>query len=459
MAPAAGPLNPMALPPAIAMRMFMQDPAKYGALVAGPEGWQTAVRATGGDVGAAQRLLTQKLVKEGVLEARPGGMLMGKNPDGTTFTIRNPALPSGMEPTYDANGNVIAAHMIPGVAQGEMTMAGATEYGKEAGGIHEIERGSGRTVPQVGVAGLPGAGSPGQLPPGLTGAPGGYTAPQFFPPHTQGPPGAGGAAGAAGGAAGPADGSGPAGADASSWWPGMPKLPVDNSIGGPSNFQEAVNKGRAEQYLKQSQQMGLEADTADQKLEYSTELLRNLPQSFTGPNASGVAGFWNTLNQIPGLRALVPKDATQDAAGTQIAIKNLVNQAIQGARAIYGPRMAQSEVMLQKNEASPSITMGIQAIYALQRQEDAKSAYFIQRKNDYEKYISQGGDPNRFEGAYQRRFPLSTFASQYAQRNAAVYQPPKMVAPPAAIERLRQHPELQGDFVQQFGYLPPDFRK
>lgn len=439
----------MGLPPALAMRMFMHDPAKYGELVAGPEGWRTAMMATGGDAGQAQRLIVGKLVKEGTLDARPGGMLMGKNPDGTPFTIRNPSLPSGVEPNFDANGRVVSAGLIPGVAGAEAVMAGAGAYGKEQGELHEIPTASGRTRPQIGVSGIPGAGAPGELPPGLTGAPGGPGAgaapPQYFP--------------AAGGGGGGRSGAGGAQNGADAWWPNMPKIPEDNSIGEPSTFAHGVNELRAKQYGEHVKQMGLEADTADQKLEYSTELLRNLPASFTGPQAHGTAAFWNAVNQVPGIRALVPKGATEDAAGTNIVIKNLVNQAIQGARAIYGPRMAQSEVMLQKNEASPSITMGIQAIYALQRQEDAKSAYFIQRKNDFDRYSEQGGDPLRFEGAYQRKFPLAKFASAYAERNAALYNPPKEVAPPAMVQDVIAHPEHKADFIARYGYLPPEMRQ
>lgn len=444
-----GSLNPMGLPPALAMRMFAHDPSKYGELVAGPEGWRTAMMATGGDTAAAQRLIVAKMVKEGTLDVRPGGMLLGKNPDGTTFQLRNPTLPSGVEPDFGPGGTVTGAHLIPGVAQAESVIAGAGEYGKEQGKLQEIPTGSGHTRPQIGVQGVAGAGAPGQLPPGLTGAPaapGGPPAgPQYFPPRAPLP-----GAGAAPGGGGQGD---------TSWWPKMPKIPEDNSLGEPSTFQHTVNETRGKIYADHVKQLGLEADTADQKLEYSTELLRNLPQAFTGPQASGTASFWNAVSQVPGVKALLPKEYTQDAAGTNIVIKNLVNQAIQGARAIYGPRMAQSEVMLQKNEASPSITMGIQAIYALQRQEDAKSAYFIQRKNDFDKYSEQGGDPIRFEGAYQTKFPLAKFASAYAERNAPLYQPPKQIASPAAVQMLLKNPDLRGHFVEKYGYLPPEMRQ
>lgn len=444
-------MNPMGLPPALALKMFRDNPAQYGALVAGPDGWRTAVMAAGGNVGVAQRMVLSKMVKEGTLEARPGGMLMGQNPDGTKFTIRNPNLAQGQEPDYDAAGNVVGVHLLPGVAGATATEAGAQAFGKESGELHELPTQSGGTRPQIGVAGVPGAGAGGTLPPNLGGAPPGGP-PQYFPPQTpMALPG--------GGPAGPAGAGGPHGSEPGSWWPNMPKVPVDNSLGDPSTFNHGKNELRAKVYGDQVKQLGLEADTADQKLEYSTELLRNLPNSFTGPNASGIASFWNTVNQIPGIRSLIPASVTQDAAGTQIAVKNLVNQAIQGARAIYGPRMAQSEVMLQKNEASPSATMGIQAIYALQRQEDAKSAYFIQRKKDFDRYDSEGGDPLRFEGSYQSRFPLSKFATQYAERNAPIYQPPKQVAPPAAVQALLQNPDLRGHFVEKYGYLPPDLRQ
>lgn len=257
-----------------------------------------------------------------------------------------------------------------------------------------------------------------------------------------------------------------------SWWPDMPisRAAQMPAYGGLDPKQDMDLKLEREHAAKLGTQYGLEADTANQKLEYSAELLRHLPQAFTGPQAQGTATFWNAVAQVPWVQKFIPKGITQDAAGTQIAVKNLVNQAIQGARALYGSKMAAVEVMLQKNEASPSITMGLQAIYALQRQEDAKSAYFIQRANDWGRFDSANGNPWRFEAAYARRFPLANFAQQYAERNAGVYQIPHpgRSARPEQVQDLLEAPDApdpktgrtrRQDFEAWFGNLPPELRR
>jgi hypothetical protein len=456
--PAAGgggssPMNPVGLPPALAFQMWMKDPSKYGELIAGTPEWRNALQATNGNVPMAQRMLYAQLQKSGAIDLRASGEALIPDGRGGYTRIRNPNLPQGVEPVYGPNGEIRGASMIPGVPEAEETMSGAGARGKAENSINTLPTGvPGQTREQFGLGGIPGA-------PGAAGAPGGGTGrpvPQYFPPT--GPSGApgGGPGGPPGLPGGPTGGaSGP------DWWPGMPRVQNQEHIGYTAgDYQEKLADLRAKKAGDYITQFGLESDTADQKLEYSAELLRNLPQAFTGPQAQSATGFWNAVAQIPGIRDLPGiKDATHDAAGTNIAVKNLVNQAIQGARAIYGPRMAQSEVMLQKNEASPSITMGMQAILALQRQEDAKSAYFVQRKQDFDNFMAQGGDPLRFEGAYQHRFPLASFASQYAARNAPVYQVPKEVAPPAMVQHLVAHPETRNDFVARYGYLPPDVRQ
>lgn len=437
-------LNPLGLNPALASMILVRDPAKYAELQMGTPEYRNALAAAGGNSDVARHLMLQKAIKDGTIELRPGGEAYMPNPQGgPPISIKNPNLPSGMSFIRDAQGNP-QPYTLPGVLDYEQRLQTATTLGKEQGEIHEVERG-GRTVPQVGLAGI--AGAPGEgAPPGGGGPGPGAGGPSYFP--QQAPGGAPGGAGYAG----PAD---------RSWWPDMPqsKAAVMPAYGGLSAKQEIDLKLQREAAAKMSGQFGLEADTASQKLEYSAELLRNLPQSFTGPQAQGTATFWNTVAQVPWLKKFIPQGVQQDAAGTQIAVKNLVNQAIQGARAIYGPRMAQSEVMLQKNEASPSITMGIQAIYALQRQEDAKSAYFVQRANDFSRFDDANGDPLKFEGAYSRRFPLQTFAREYAERNAPLYQIPKETMTPESIKLLQAHPEMRQQAIDRFGYLPPDFRQ
>lgn len=472
-------LNPLGLNPMLASMILIRDPMKYAELQMGTPEWRNALAATGGNIEAARTLLLQKAMKDGTIELRPGGEalvpeLMGGVPTGGTTSYKNPNLPQGMSFIRGPHGEPIP-YQLPGVLSFEQAQQYATRLGQEQAELHDVERG-GRKITQFGLQGIPGAPAqptglpPGSLGPGMPGAtgpmpggamppspapaaPGGAAAPQqtYFPAPPAGGIG-GGAAALGGGAAAHAD---------RSWWPDMPlsKAAQMPAYGGLDPKQDMDLKLEREHAAKLGTQYGLEADTSNQKLEYSSELLRALPRAFTGPQAQGTAQFWNAVAQVPWVAKFLPKNLTQDAAGTQIAVKNLVNQAIQGARALYGSKMAAVEVMLQKNEASPSITQGIQAIYALQRQEDAKSAYFIQRANDWGKFDNANGNPWRFEAAYARRFPLANFAHDYAERNAGVYQLPRRVAPPAMVQDLMQDPEHRSsDFLAHYGYLPPEMR-
>jgi hypothetical protein len=86
--------------------------------------------------------------------------------------------------------------------------------------------------------------------------------------------------------------------------------------------------------------------------------------------------------------------------------------------------MTANEVMLQKNEASPSVATSKDAIRSLISQDNARNAYFKQRAADYGKYIQNGGDPNRFESWYSTKFPLQAFAQNYAKSQPATPDEP-----------------------------------
>jgi hypothetical protein len=188
-----------------------------------------------------------------------------------------------------------------------------------------------------------------------------------------------------------------------------------------------------------SKQFGDEADIAGQKMNYNNEALKVLPAAETGP----LSNFF-TENRAKLLEWGVPASAIPGAGKvtpTFILNKNLLNSALQGARQIYGARMTANEVMLQKNEASPSVATSQAAIRSLIQQDNAKNAYFQQRSQDFSRYMAQGGDPTQFKGWYSKAFPLQKFALRYS-------------TPKPALAQLQAHPEQAPFFKQKFGWLP-----
>ena len=194
-------------------------------------------------------------------------------------------------------------------------------------------------------------------------------------------------------------------------WASMPKLNIPNELGGANDFTKGVLKGAADKHTELSSKYGAESDLADQQLNYYDEAMKSLPNAEVGPisdwmteNRAKLAEWGVSKDLIPGSGKVTP---------TFTLNKNLLNAALQGAKQTYGARMTSSEVMLQKNEASPSVKTSRDAIASLIGQAKARISYQKQRADDYGTYIQKGGDPNRFEGWYSSKFPLTDFARKY----------------------------------------------
>lgn len=409
------PYNPQGLPPAVMMRLYQSDPAKYAAMIAGPESVQLGKMA--GYTGP--QAATAAFNKSQSLDARPGGAIY--LPDGRI--IRNPTLPAGMEPTtYDAQGNPQGAQNIPGVVPAMGAQKGMETASQQQNTPRMIPQGGG--VEKLGYPPTPPA-LQNQQPPGQQGKYFGSAPPA--PPMPQAPPSARAPAPGQPGAQEP-------------WLQNVPKLQVPSTPGSTTDaFHQKLLTDAAARHSELTEKFGNEADLADQKLQYNAQAMKYLAGAETGPSSNWLTEHRANLQEWGVPDALIP--GSGKTTDTMELNKNLKQSALQGARSIFGSRMTQMEVKLQHDELSPSTSMTKDAIGSLVQQDNIKANYAKQRANDYGQYVTAGGDPMQFERYYASKRPLTRFAAQYT-------------TPPAALDRLKQRPETLPDFKTQFGWDP-----
>lgn len=361
---------------------------------------QTEMRAAGIDPGSQLgRQIAQSALSKSLYIApnavRPGTVLT----DASTHAVvaNNPDAAAGSQNIYGDPNN-------PGIATSQAPIAGGIEAvaaGKGAAKAGEVS--NEYTILPTSGGGSRVVGGP------HTGIQGG----QYFPLNgPQNAPAANPVAHPATGGAIP-DAKGP--------WSSIPKLTVPNELGGANDFTKGVLKGAADKHTELASKYGAESDLADQQLNYYDEALKSLPNAEVGPISD-----WMTENRAKLSEWGVPKDmipGSGKVTPTFTLNKNLLNAALQGAKQTYGARMTSSEVMLQKNEASPSVKTTRDAIASLIGQAKARIAYQKQRSDDYGTYIQKGGDPNRFEGWYSSKFPLTDFARKYESANPVSASP------------------------------------
>jgi hypothetical protein len=430
----------------------MEKPEEYAKLRMGPNDWQTLVRALGPE-GAAQALAAKEK-KEGTIEFRQGGAALVPG----VGMVRNPNLPVGSVPDYGGAGgvDVIGSHQVSGVPGAIQTNETAQTSGREIGQapyeIVNVQLKGGGTVPMTRAEYLRLLG--GQP------APNGPTPLAVTP---QSPP----VAQPIGGAASiPAGASGPLPSPASNTpprnyfpprrndpFPNAPRAPTYSGLGAPSTQDAVLQKAGADKQVELYTKYGEQSDLADQQLTRVQEALAHINGANMGPWADEATKMQGVLHQI------MPSIYAGGAAtNSQIFKKNVVNLALQGAKGIYGPRMTTNEVMLQKNEASPSELQTREAATALLKQQQTIAQYNKQRSQDYQTYVAAGHDPLRFEGWYSANHSLQSYALTHdSARQAQLAADRGVNIAPQAFERLTQHPEERELFRRQFGYIPDGY--
>ena len=195
-------------------------------------------------------------------------------------------------------------------------------------------------------------------------------------------------------------------------WKSIPRLEEPGGVG-QSTYQNVRQKQAGELASKIAEENGKLADTANMRKTFNDEALALLNKSTTGAGALGITEVQNFLTQRLGLPESLLKAASNgDPTATLELNKNLVNAATQGAKAIYGPRLAQSEVKIQLEQAAPNIGMTKAAILMLVKMDNARSDYQIQKTNALGQYLQKQGDPYQFEGWYAKNFPMSEATGQ-----------------------------------------------
>ena len=409
------PMNPQGLPPAVMMRLYQSDPGKYASLVAGPESVQLGKMAgmSGQDAAGAA------FAKTNSLDARPGGDILIPDGKGGYTHVRNPSLATGEVPVFDQQGNIVGTRMLPGHIPDQAALTAAETGAKEANTPRMIPQGGG--VEKLGYPPTPPSMQPGQpgVPPPLPGQGGSryFNQPPVPPKPTA-----------------------PGAAATEPWLAGVPKLAIPNTPGQTTDtFHQKLLTDAAARHAELTERFGNEADLADQKMQYNAQALKYLKNAEVGPSSGWMTEHRANLQEWGVPDSLIP--GVGKTTDTMELNKNLKQSALQGARAIFGSRMTQMEVKLQHDELSPSTSMTKDAIASLIQQDNIKAGYAKQRANNYGSYVQAGGDPMQFERYYASKRPLSRFAAQYT-------------TPPAAIDRVKQHPELVGDFKDKFGWDP-----
>lgn len=391
--------------------------------------WQNALRAAGGDQQKATSMLRMAAMKNGSLDVRPGGTV-GAFDDQGNFKPGFTAPQNGIATNWGINGPTQST--MPGATESSAAMTAAETAAKVANTPQEFKtQGGGSTVGYPGdVLGAP----PAMRPPSAVGTPAqsAHPGPRYFPSLTSS-----------------------SHAAAPDRFPDAPKSPTYSGIGAPGTQDETMQKARAEHQVALYQKYGSESDLADATLTRINEAQKALEGSNAGPLSSEMTKVQGILHQVaPSIFA------GQAATNTQVANKNMVQIALNGAKGIYGPRMTSSEVMLQKNEASPSTEQTREAAKYLLQQQAIIAQYQKQRSSDYQDYIQAGHDPLRFEGWYSNnpKTSLQAFALRHdSARQEQLAKDRGINVPAAAFERLTQRPELKEDFRKQFGYIPDGY--
>lgn len=408
-------------------------------LMGSPE-WQTALRANGGNAQAAMAQLRAEGVKKGTLELRSGGeaRIPDQTQPGGYRTIRTPNLSPDMDYTRGPDGGITEAHNIPGAVPALGAQKAEVTAAEEMNKPRMIPMGGG--VERLGYPQDVGAG----LPPALRGQPQGQAsgAPQqapaprsYFPqPQAAAPP--------------QAAPQGPqlpqkdeSGLIHNNLWPSIPKMQIPHTPGQTSNaYQEEIVKSAAKKHQELVDNYGTASATAVQSNGFYAQALKHLPDAEVGPMTDYLTKNRALLVELlpQSLKGSVPGSGT--VAPTYELNKALTQAGLQGAKENFG-RLTEKEVMLQKEEMSPSARTTHDAIANLIHQQQIRNGYLIQRDKDYGEYHAQNGDPNRFESQYNVRRPITRFAAQYDTQ-------------PAALDRLRKNPHMLPDFKAKFGWDP-----
>lgn len=189
----------------------------------------------------------------------------------------------------------------------------------------------------------------------------------------------------------------------------VPKMQTPQGIG-QSTYQEQTQKSQGEAAAKLQENLGTQANAANQKISLNNQALSLLDKSDLGPGASVSADLKSIIQKyVPGISE---SSFANTPSATLSLQKELLNAATAKAKAQFGARITQQEVQLMLSKGSPNVNMPKAAIQYLIQSDNAAANYDIQKANDFGKYLQSGGDPYQFEGWYAKNFPLTNETGQ-----------------------------------------------
>ena len=182
-------------------------------------------------------------------------------------------------------------------------------------------------------------------------------------------------------------------------WQTMPKIQEPQGYG-MTPYQKGTSENQAKAALEMTNKYGEVAAQGNQRKAFNDQALSLVDSADTGYGAAKYAEVRNALHRIFPSMGFDPSD-------TVALQKDLVNAATQKAKQQFGARITQSEVMLMLQKAAPNADMPKAAIKYLLNSDNAQLDYQTQQANDLNRYLSQGGDPQKFESWYAKAFPLT----------------------------------------------------
>ena len=139
------------------------------------------------------------------------------------------------------------------------------------------------------------------------------------------------------------------------------------------------------------------------------------------------------------------------ATQNQELAKYLGNLAVQNFKQNFGARPAAKEFDIQMGELNPDSKMTPDAINGLLDFNSRNLNWMLQTAHRAAEYSQKNGDPQQFYDWNNTHFPQSA-AVNGPQRPGQ--QSSGNAAPAAALQHLKEHPELAPAFKAKYGYLP-----
>jgi len=331
-----------------------------------------------------------------------------KQPDGSIKAVAG-ALPQGAL-SYQPGGG---AGLLPGQAEASAQLAGAEGAGKAP--YQNVTTGGGASGPAYLMPGYKPPPMPGQPSPAPAAAPAPLSAtPPAAAPQRNiqwqqvGPPGTSAEQAATGEAMKASEAGLPYSkvvdqGGAGDPWQTMPRRAQPQGFG-QTTFDKSMAEHQAGTATELATKYGTQSDAANQRIALNNQALSLVDKADTGPLAAqtGVVKNWLVSNfGVP------EADFKNTPSATYALQKDLLNAATQKAKAQFGARMTQQEVLLMLSKGAPNVDMPKAAIKYLIGSDNAVSQYQIKQANDFGRYMQSGGDPQRFESWYSQSFPLT----------------------------------------------------